>query len=175
VTSDFVSDSVRDFVGGSVSDEEWERAVAEVWATAAERSDDDVIAAIAVLAQQRPDGDAAALFERASAHDYAGQEALAEPLYRAALTAGLDAERRPRAVIQLASTLRNLGRPQDSIDLLLADRDAEDDLGDARTAFLALALMDAGRPADAVRYALEALAAHLPQYQRAVRYYASEL
>lgn len=159
----------------SVTDEAWERSVAEVWATAAERSDDDVIAAIAALASQRPDGDAAALFERASAHDYAGQEPLAEPLYRAALDAGLDDARRPRAVIQLASTLRNLGRTQDSIDLLLADRDAEDDLGDARTAFLALALMDAGRATDAVRYALDALAAHLPQYQRAVRFYASEL
>jgi hypothetical protein len=158
-----------------VAEDEWERAVAEVWATAGDRSDDDVIAAITALAEQRPDGDAAALFERASAHDYAGQEPLAEPLYRAALDAGLDDDRRPRAVIQLASTLRNLGRADDSIALLLADRDADDDLGDARTAFLALALMDAGRPTEALRWALEALAAHLPQYQRAVRFYASEL
>lgn len=159
----------------SLLDPDWERAVAEVWATAPERSDDDVIAAIAALAAQRPDDDAAALYERASAYDYAGQEALAEPLYRDALAAGLDADRRPRAVIQLASTLRNLGRPEESIALLVADRDAEDDLGDARTAFLALALMDAGRPADALRHALEALAEHLPQYQRAVRHYAVEL
>lgn len=156
-------------------DEDWERAVASIWATASDRSDDDVIAAITALAAQRPADDAAALFERASAYDYAGQEAAAEPLYRAALSAGLDAQRRPRAVIQLASTLRNLGRPDDSVALLIGDKDAEDDLGDARTAFLALALMDAGRPADALRHALEALAAHLPQYQRAVRFYASEL
>jgi tetratricopeptide (TPR) repeat protein len=153
----------------------WERAVAEVWATAGERSDDDVIAAIGLLAADRPDGDPAALYERASAHDYAGQEALAEPLYRAALDAGLDPERRPRAVIQLASTLRNLGRPAESVELLRSDDDALDDLGDARMAFLALALMDAGRPAEALRHALTALAEHLPQYQRAVRFYADEL
>jgi len=158
-----------------VTEDEWERTVAGVWATAAQRSDDDVIAAITALAKQRPDDDPAALFERASAHDYAGQEPLAEPLYRAALDAGLDDDRRPRAVIQLASTLRNLGRSSDSIELLSAYQDAEDDLGDARAAFLALALMDAGRPKEALRAALEALAAHLPQYQRAVRFYAAEL
>jgi tetratricopeptide (TPR) repeat protein len=157
----------------SLLDEAWERSIAEVWATAGDRSDDDVIAAITALAADRSDG--AALYERASAYDYAGQEALAEPLYRAALDAGLDTDRRPRAVIQLASTLRNLGRPQESAELLLADAEAPDDLGDARTAFLSLALMDAGRPAEALRYALNALAAHLPQYQRAVRAYADDL
>jgi tetratricopeptide (TPR) repeat protein len=158
-----------------VPPDSWERAVAEVWATAGERSDDDVIAAIGLLAADRPDGDPAALYERASAHDYAGQEALAEPLYRAALDAGLDPERRPRAVIQLASTLRNLGRPEESVELLRSDDGAQDDLGDARTAFLALALIDAGRPAEALRHALTALAGHLPQYQRAVHFYAEEL
>ena len=35
-----------------VAEDEWERAVAEVWATASERSDDDVIAAITALAGQ---------------------------------------------------------------------------------------------------------------------------
>jgi hypothetical protein len=39
------------------------------------------------------------------------------PLYWQALETGLTGERRRRAVIQLASSLRNLGRPAESVAL----------------------------------------------------------
>jgi tetratricopeptide (TPR) repeat protein len=157
--------------------QDWEAKVAMVWASAAERSDEDVLAAISVLTAQCSPDDATALFERASAFDYAGREAEAEPLYRAALAAGLDERRRAQAVIQLASTVRNLGRAAESVDLLRAEIAAgpADGLADARAAFLALALHDAAKTTEAIAEALTALAPHLPQYGRAVSDYAEVL
>lgn len=133
-----------------------------------------MLAAILTLADERPEGDADALFERASAYDYVGREAEAEPCYRAALGAGLAGDRRPRALIQLASTLRNLGRAAEGADLLRSET-GDEGLADVRAAFLALLLLDAGRPDEAVARALLALARHLPEYRRAVTYYADEL
>ena len=154
--------------------DDWDRRVDEVWATAAERTDEDVFAAVFALADERPEGDPDALFERASAYDYIGREATAEPFYREALNAGLAGERRSRAVIQLASTLRNLGRPAEGAEVLRAEM-GDGDLADVRAAFLALMLLDAGRPDEAVARALLALARHLTRYRRAVTYYADEL
>ena len=154
--------------------DDWDRRVGEVWATAAERADDEVFAAVCALADERPGGDPDALFERASAYDYLGLEAQAEPFYRKALAAGLAGVRRPRALIQLASTLRNLGRAAEGADVLRAEL-GDGDLADVRAAFLALMLVDSGRPDEAVARALLALARHLPQYRRAVTYYADEL
>lgn len=73
--------------------------VRRVWEGADGMSDEEVVAAIDAFAVLRPGGDPSALYERASARDYAGLEAHAEPLYRRALDAGLDEERRPRAII----------------------------------------------------------------------------
>lgn len=82
-------------------------------------------------------------------------------------------ERRRRAVIQMASSLRNLGQPQESVRLLTAELDAgSDHLDDAVRAFLALALVDVGREREAVSHALTALAPHLPRYQRSLGNYA---
>jgi hypothetical protein len=95
------------------------------------------------------------------------------PLYRQALDRGLTGERRRRAVIQLASSLRNLGRPEESVALLTTELDAgSDHLDDAVRAFLALALTDVGREREAVSLALAALAPHLPRYQRSLANYA---
>ncbi len=158
-------------------DPAWEARVEAVWASAGEHSDAEVVAAIEELAAERPAGDPAAAHELASAHDYAGRASSAEPLYRRALHAGLTGQRRSRALIQLASTLRNLGRATEAVDLL-DDEIATtpgDGLHDARAAFLALALADTGRHEAALSTALAALAPHLPRYQRAVQHYADEL
>ncbi len=159
------------------SQHDWEQRIAGVWASAGDRSDIEVVAAITALAAERPQDDAAALYEQASALDFAGREAEAEPLYRKAFAAGLDEHRRPRAVIQLASTLRSLGRARESVDILRDEIAAgpQDGLADARSAFLALALVDVGRSEEAVSEALTALARHLPEYNRAVAHYAAEL
>lgn len=91
-------------------------------------------------------------------------------------TAGLAGERRRRAVIQMASSLRNLGNPQAALNLLSAEADAtSDDLDGAVATFLALALVDLGREREAVRVALTALSKYLPRYNRSVARYAEQL
>ena len=102
------------------------------------------------------------MYEWASVHDYLGREAQAVPLYRRALLLGLDEGRLPQAQIQLASSLRNLGEAGEAIALLERMEDS-DAVGDARQAFLALALFDAGRPRDALRVALLALGKTRPR------------
>ncbi len=76
-------------------------------------------------------------------------------------------------MIQLASSLRNLGQPETSVALLTAELAAgSDHLDDAVRAFLALALVDVGREREATSIALIALAPHLPRYQRSLANYA---
>jgi len=117
-----------------------------------------------------------AAFERAGAFDSTGHSDRAVALYRQALELGLGEERRRRAVIQLASSLRNLGRAPESVALLTAERNAgSDDLDDAVSAFLALALVDTGHDREAVSLALTALSRHLTRYQRSLANYAREL
>jgi hypothetical protein len=152
---------------------DWERRVADAWATIEERSDAEQLALIDALAGEAPAGSAVAAFERASVRDSTGRSDLAVPLYQEALRGGLTGERRRRAVIQLASSLRNLDRAEESVMLLAAELEAgTDQLDDAVRAFLALALVDVGREREAVSYALAALAPHLPRYQRSVANYA---
>ncbi|MFF1632902.1 tetratricopeptide repeat protein [Leifsonia sp. NPDC058248] len=155
----------------------WQERIDAVWAGADDLTNDEMVEAIDALVAERPATDAVALFEAAGARDHAGREAEAEPLYRRALQVGLPEPQRAQAVIQLASTLRNLGQAEQSAALLEAElrEHPEHDLADAARAFLALAQHDTGRHTDALQLALRALAAHLPQYGRAVSAYASEL
>jgi tetratricopeptide (TPR) repeat protein len=156
-----------------VSDASWDDRLADAWASIGEMVEPDFLALIDDLAAELPLGSAIGAFERASAFDSFGHPDRAVPLYREALRAGLTGERHRRAVIQLASSLRNLGRPQESIALLTAERDVgSDDLDDAVRAFLALALADVGRNREALSIALAALARHLPRYQRSLANYA---
>lgn len=158
-------------------DNSWQQQVASVWATADDLGEAGVVAAIDALVAQRGEADATALFEAASARDYAGLEPEAEPLYRRAVALGLDEPERGRAVIQWASTLRNLGRADEAITVLqdgFADSPGHP-LTDAARAFLALCLVDTGDATAAAAVALDALADHLPEYTRSVRAYANEL
>ncbi|WP_333771575.1 tetratricopeptide repeat protein [Streptomyces sp. IBSBF 2435] len=152
---------------------DWERRNADLWTTVGNRPDEEFRAAMDALVGELPEGDSAALFERAAAWDSTGHSDRAVPLYRAALDARVGGERRRRAVIQLASSLRNLGRSQESVALLIAERAAgHDHLDDALAAVLALALTDVGREREAVSVAVGALAPHLPRYQRSMANYA---
>ena len=118
--------------------------------------------------------DARIAYERASLHDSLGEEDAAAPLYRAALAGDLDQALRTQAVIQLASTLRNLGDASGAIALLRSVPQDDPLIASAR-AFLALALFSDDKPAAALRTALKTLAPRLPRYQRAVAAYAGEL
>jgi len=157
--------------------DDWQTRVDAVWADAANLSDDELVASIDELAAERDPGDALALAERGGARDSTGREEEAVPFYRAALAAGLDDAHRAQVVIQYASTVRNLGRPEESLELLSAEFAGQPDhpLADAATAFAALALASAGRPTEGLVAVLHALAPHLPRYQRAVTAYADEL
>lgn len=151
----------------------WEQRLAAAWASIDDRTEDDFRALVESLAAELPADSAVATFERAASLDSTGHSDLAVPLYRQALHRGLIGERRRRAVIQMASSLRNLGRADESASLLTEEMHAgSDHLDDAVRAFLALALVDMGREREAVSLALGALAPHLPRYQRSVANYA---
>lgn len=155
---------------------DWQDRVDAVWADTALTSD-DVVDRIDAMAGERPADDAVALFERAGARDSAGREAEAEMLYRRALAIGLDDERRTQATIQLASTIRNLGKTEEALGMLRTEYESEPrgPLHDAAAAFYALALVSSGEPERAASIALQTLAPHLPRYTRSVTGYAREI
>jgi tetratricopeptide (TPR) repeat protein len=157
--------------------ENWRDRVAEIWSHASTMADGEVVSTIDGLVAERDPNDAEALFEAAGARDYVGREADAEPLYRRALDNGLDGARRAQAVIQLASTLRNLGRIDESIAMLelQLQEHPDDEWTGPSAAFLALALTSRGDPIQGVAVALMALADYLPTYSHSVRDYAAEL
>jgi hypothetical protein len=161
---------------------EWERRSARAWAEIdayyerGEQGEADFRARIDALADELPEGSPVAPFERACAWDSTGHSDKAVPLYREALERGLRGMRRRRAVIQMSSSLRNIGRVEESVMLLTEeaqnpDPDA-DVLADAVSATLALCLVEVGREREAVSIAVRALAPHLPRYQRSMANYA---
>ena len=156
--------------------DEWQTRVDAVWHDDA-LSDHDRTARIDDLAAELGAGHPVALLERAGARDSAREEAAAEPLYRAALSAGLDPERRTQAIIQLASTIRNLGRVDESLALLADEyeRTRGAAMADEAAAFYALALVSSGDATHGASLALTALAPHLGRYRRSVTGYAAEL
>lgn len=152
----------------------WDERIDLYWTTVDDTRPAEALEAMRSLIDERPDGDPDALYEWASVHDYLGMELDAIPFYRAALDRGLSGARRSQAIIQLASSLRNVGEPDAAIGLL-REHPGDDITGDAAQAFLALALRDGGHPDEALRTALVALARTLPLYRRAVEDYAKEL
>ncbi|MGI8714457.1 MAG: tetratricopeptide repeat protein [Solirubrobacteraceae bacterium] len=147
-----------------------------MWATLDDSAEADFLTAVDGLTDELGPGSAIGAFERGAARDSTGHPDLAVPLYREALAVGLTGLRRRRATIQLASSLRNLGDADESLALLRAERDQpSDELDDAVTGFLALALADHGREREALTLALTALAPHLPRYQRSLANYAADL
>jgi tetratricopeptide (TPR) repeat protein len=148
--------------------------VAELWEAFDALSEEEFLARMDALAAELPE--AVAAYERGSAFDSLGHEEAALALYERALQLGLEEDRRRQCVIQLASTLRNLGRAGEAVALLEAERERRsDELNDAVAAFLALALTDAGREREAVSVALGALAGHMTRYRRSLTAYAREL
>jgi tetratricopeptide (TPR) repeat protein len=99
------------------------------------------------------------VYEVAGAYDTAGEEARARELYERALELGLDGEPRRRCLCQYGSTLRWLGRLEESLDVL--DRASREFPGsESVRVFRALTLNDAGRADEAVGELLGVIAEH---------------
>ena len=139
--------------------------------------EDGFFAEVDALAAELPAGDADGLFHRACARDSWGHSDLAVPLYREALAhGGLTGENRRRAVIQLASSLRNVGEASTALALLEAERaHGADHLDDALACTTALCLATLGREREGLSLALVALAKHLPRYNRSMANYGRAL
>ena len=136
----------------------------------------ELLSAIDLVLQDHNRAGARAAFERAGARDFLGLEAEAIPLYRQAFEQGLGEPERLQCLIQLSSSLRNVGQAQEA-DLLLreAREEASAENRDWVDAFLALALHSSGEPAQALSVALKALTTHLTKYRRAVSSYVDAL
>ena len=123
--------------------------------------------------------DAVAEYEAGGEHDSAGREQEAIPHYERALALGLPDELVPRCMLQLASSLRNAGRPEDALrtfDEAIASY--PDDA--ALPLFRAFLLADLGRERDALVDVLHLArtridAPEIRRYARSLENYTREL
>ncbi|MEU9985544.1 tetratricopeptide repeat protein [Streptomyces sp. NPDC048045] len=172
---------------GDPVNQDWEDRVTAAWATFddyAEAASDsssakgpaEFRAVIDKLVAELPQDSPLGPFEQACAWDSTGHSDKAVPLYREALARGLSEASRykgRRAKIQMSSSLRNIGRAQEGVELLTPELDApSDELDDAVRGCLALCLSSLGRDREGLSLVLGALAPHLPRYQRSMANYA---
>ncbi|MEV8251555.1 tetratricopeptide repeat protein [Microbacterium sp. NPDC076768] len=156
----------------------WDDRVDAVWADASgEEVGAETIARIDALAAERGVDDARAEFERAGARDSAGYPADAVVLYRRALALGLDDDHRAQCIVQLASSLRNMGEYDEALTVIQCAESlpAGSPYRDAIATVHALTLASSGRPAHGLSVALMALVPHLPRYHRSMSAYAQEI
>ncbi|CCH79658.1 Cyanophycin synthetase (fragment) [Nostocoides japonicum T1-X7] len=167
--------TIRRKVVAARGEHEAEAAIAALW------QDEDPERRIATAAALHAEhaGDPRIAYEHGGTLDSAGRPDEAVPLYREALAGGLREPYRHRAVVQLASSLRNLGRVEEAVRLL-DDVAAEhpDSLGIA--AFRALALHDAGRSDEALSVLIGTVAAtstdpDVARYRRSLTAYGKDL
>lgn len=135
------------------------------------------ISEIDSLANLLPPNDPDGLFHKACARDSWGHSDQAIPYYREALKRGsLTGENRRRAVIQMASSMRNVGQVQEALDILVAEREhGSDHLDDALACTMALCLSSLDRDREGLSLVLVALAKHLPRYNRSMTNYGKAL
>jgi tetratricopeptide (TPR) repeat protein len=153
------------------------RRAAAVFAAIDDYDEAGFFAEIDALAAELPEDDGDAVFHRGSARDSMGHSDLAVPMYRRALElGGLTGENRRRAVIQMSSSLRNVGRAQEALAILEGERErGEDHLSDALACTIALCLSTLGRDREGLSLVLVALAKHLPRYNRSMTNYGRAL
>lgn len=156
--------------------EAWEARVAALWERLDEMDRDAFVAAMRDLAAECDPDDPVALFEVGGAHDSTGYTEAAVGYYERALKAGLSGVRRRRVSIQMASSLRETGRPEQALELIEAEKARGSDAYDDALAMCeALTLAKLGRDREGLSVALLALAPHLPRYQRSTVNYARGL
>jgi tetratricopeptide (TPR) repeat protein len=114
------------------------------------------ISALHAVLDRHPENPAV-LYEVGGAHDTAGEEETAAVYYQRALDAGLDGALLRQCYLQYGSTLRNLGRIEES--LALFDRGcAQFPESESLALFRALTLHAAGRPSQALGSVFELIA-----------------
>ncbi|WP_416520895.1 tetratricopeptide repeat protein [Streptomyces achromogenes] len=159
--------------------QDWEDRVTAAWASFDDYPQErahEFRALIDALVAELPDDSPLGPFERACAWDSTGHSDKAVPLYREALARGLTGYKGRRARIQLSSSLRNVGQPEEGVKLLTPELDGPSaELDDAVRAALALCLSSLGRDREGLALVLGALAPHLPRYQRSMANYARAL
>ena len=166
---------IRRKVIAARGEHEAEAAIAELWANPDEQLR---VGAAQGLADTDPD-DPRLIFELAGAHDSAGDDHQAIALYDKALGAGLREPHRHRALIQQASSYRNVGD-------LAAARRILDGLSQQRpdsaavAAFRALTMLDQGEASAAVANLISVLLSHSGDaddeaYRAALHRYVEEL
>ena len=130
------------------------------------------IAALLPLAEQHPENPRV-LYELGGAYDTAGDEATAAGLYERAMRMGLAGDVRRRCYLQYGSTLRNLGRLEESLAVFARAR-TEFPESVSLGVFESLTLHAAGRANTAMASLLLLLAEHvhsadLDRYKPALR------
>ena len=167
--------AIRRKVVAARGEHELESEIAALW-----EMDDDAarLAAAQELVDAHPD-DARLLFELAGAKDTMGDEHGAIGLYERALTGGLREPHRHRAQLQLASSLRVVGRAAEAQKVVAEVLDARPH-NTAALMLRALVQADLGQErqavADLIRGTLEATTdVDTQAYRRALRAYADEL
>jgi tetratricopeptide (TPR) repeat protein len=123
--------------------------------------------------------DAEREYEVGGEHDSAGREAEAIPHYERALELGLPDELVPRALLQLGSSLRNVGRNDDAL-ALFDDAVARYPDDAALRLFRAFSLATAGRDRDALVDVLDLArmridAPEIRRYARSLENYTRDL
>lgn len=101
------------------------------------------------------------LYETGGAYDTAGQEAEAAGWYQRALDSGLAGDTLRRCYLQYGSTLRNLGRIEESLALFARGREQFPE-SPSLPVFEALTLRAAGQGNAAIASLLRLIATHLP-------------
>jgi len=155
-----------------------EEELEKVRALRAAGREPEYLAAAIDLARRAP-ASTEAQVEAAYACDRFGDERDAIRYYDAAWGLGVPDDERPRFLVGYGSTLRNVGRSDESVAVLAqAAADYPEDA--ALRAFLALSLLSAGHPREAVATLLGLLMEIAPPgalrgYERALDFYYREL
>jgi tetratricopeptide (TPR) repeat protein len=153
---------------------EWENRIAAFWQSADDSKVDETLAEMQRLVEELEPTNPLGLFEWASVHDFLGLEPEAIPIYKQALHSGLDGLKREKALIQLASSLRIVGKPAEAVALLESATFSAETEGAAK-AFLALAHWDAGNTSKAMSLALLEFYPSGGLYESSIKFYATDL
>jgi len=160
----------------SLGNETWEERCERLWGQFERFDADQFVHQMKELVSELSPQDPIGYFELAGAHDSTGHSDIAIPLYERSLSLGLSGSRRRQAVIQMSSSIRNIGKPELAVKLLTEELSAPtDELDGAVHGFLALALADTGKERLALQHSLKALAKYLPRYNRSLANYADLL